>query len=374
MGTHTRRARKLAAANAAGLAAGALLDAAFGDPRRLHPVAGFGRAAAALERRMYAPTRGAGLRYAGLAAGVPVAVAAGVSLATRNHPLARAGLVAATTWAVLGGTSLRREARAMADELDAGDLDAARSRLPSLCGRDPSALDSGELARATVESVAENTSDAVVAPLAWGALAGLPGLAGYRVVNTLDAMVGHRSLRYRHFGTAAARLDDAANLAPSRLAAALTVVAAPGVGGSAWGALRVWLRDGRRHPSPNSGQCEAATAGALGLRLGGLNKYAGRSETRPFLGDGKPPACADIRSAARLSGAVGALAVALCAGHALAAPWRRARLSSAAERLGLAGRDRSSARLRLAGRERAAEQLAVAGRDRAACRVPRGHR
>ena len=125
MGTHSGRARRLAAANAAGLAAGALLDAAFGDPRRLHPVAGFGRAAAALERRMYAPTRNAGLRYAALAAGAPVAVAVGASLATRNRPLVRAGLVAATTWAVLGGTSLRREAHAMADELDAGDLDAA---------------------------------------------------------------------------------------------------------------------------------------------------------------------------------------------------------------------------------------------------------
>jgi adenosylcobinamide-phosphate synthase len=342
MGTYTRRAHRLAAANAAGLAAGVLLDAAFGDPRRLHPVAGFGRAAAVLERRMYAPTRGAGLRYAVLAAGAPVAVAVGASLATRNRPLARAGLVAAATWAVLGGTSLRREARAMADELDAGDLDAARCRLPNLCGRDPSTLDSADLARATVESVAENTSDAVVAPLAWGALAGLPGLVGYRAVNTLDAMVGHRSPRYRDFGTVAARLDDTANLAPSRLAAALTVLAAPAVGGSAWGALRVWLRDGRHHPSPNSGQCEAATAGALGLRLGGRNNYAGRSETRPFLGDGKPPASADIRNAARLSGAVGALAAALCAGHALAAPWR---LAKAAERLRLARRDRVAHRV-----------------------------
>jgi adenosylcobinamide-phosphate synthase len=330
MGTGNRQAL----ANAAGLAAGALLDAVLADPRRLHPVAGFGRAAGALERRLYAPSRRAGAGYATVAVGAPVAVAVAASLATRRRPWLRFGLVTATTWAVLGGASLRREAGAMADALDSGDLDAARERLPHLCGRDPSTLDTTELARATVESVAENTSDAVVAPLVWGALAGLPGLLGYRAANTLDAMVGHRSPRYRDFGTAAARLDDMANLAPSRLTAALTVAAAPRVGGSSWSALRTWLRDGHRHPSPNAGQCEAATAGALGVRLGGRNRYAGRVEVRPTLGDGKPAATVDIRRAAALSGAVGALAVALCAGHALAAPWRRGLTARVATRMG----------------------------------------
>ncbi|MEN3306059.1 MAG: adenosylcobinamide-phosphate synthase [Micromonosporaceae bacterium] len=325
MGTDTQRA--LAVANAAGLAVGALLDALAADPHRLHPVAGFGRAAEALERRLYAPSRQAGTGYAALAVGVPVAAATAASLATRQRPWVRFVLVTVATWAVLGGASLRREARAMAGELDSGDLDAARERLPNLCGRDPSTLDTTELARATVESVAENTSDAVVAPLVWGALAGLPGLVGYRAVNTLDAMVGHRSPRYRDFGTAAARLDDAANLVPSRLTAALTVIAAPRVGGSSRSALRTWLRDGHRHPSPNAGQCEAATAGALGLRLGGRNRYAGGVEVRPALGDGKPAATLDIRRAAVLSGAVGALAVGICAGHALAAPWRRSLLA-----------------------------------------------
>src|SRR2546428_11566738 len=119
----------------------------------------------------------------------------------------------------------------MAVSLEAGDLGAARRRLPNLCGRDPSTLDPSELARATVESVAENTSDAVVAPLLWGAVAGVPGLVAYRVVNTLDAMVGHRSERYLRFGWAAARLDDAANLAPARLSAGLAVLLAPVVGG-----------------------------------------------------------------------------------------------------------------------------------------------
>jgi adenosylcobinamide-phosphate synthase len=232
--------------------------------------------------------------------------------------------MAGATWAVLGGTTLRREARAMAGALDAGDLDAARDRLPHLCGRDPSTLDEGELARATVESVAENTSDAVVAPLAWGAIAGLPGLVGYRAVNTLDAMVGHRSARYRDFGRASARLDDLANLAPSRVTAALTALFAPTVGGVRMRAWRVWLRDGGKHPSPNAGQAEAAMAGALDVRLGGRNVYHGRSEERPLLGDGKPPAVADIGRSARLSAAVGAAALAVAVGHAAARPWRRA--------------------------------------------------
>ena len=262
------RALALAAADAGGLVGGVLLDAAFGDPRRLHPVAGFGRAAGALERRMYAPGRAAGARYVAVAVGVPVALALAATLATRRRPWLRAGLTAATTWAVLGGRTLRREAGLVADSLADGDLAAARQRLPHLCGRDPSTLDESELARATVESVAENSSDAEVAPLVWGALAGLPGLVGYRAVNTLDAMVGHRSARYRRFGTAAARLDDLANLAPARLTAALTVPAARTVGGSWRGALRTWLRDGSRHPSPNAGRCEAAMAGALGIRLG----------------------------------------------------------------------------------------------------------
>jgi adenosylcobinamide-phosphate synthase len=310
-------------ADAVGLVAGYALDAWLGDPRRFHPVAGFGRMAGALERRTYAPTVGAGARYAATAAGVPVLAAALASVLTRRRPVARAALTAAATWAVLGGTSLRREAAAMADSLESSDLDAARRRLPNLCGRDPSNLDTLGLARATVESVAENTSDAVVAPLVWGAMAGLPGLVGYRAVNTLDAMVGHRSPRYVRFGTAAARVDDLANLAPSRLTALLTAAAAPTVDGSVVRALWTWFRDGRRHPSPNAGQCEAAMAGALGVRLGGTNVYFGRSEDRPTLGTGQPPDPADIRRAARLSATVGAAALAICVGRILTRSRRR---------------------------------------------------
>jgi len=317
-----RRAR---VADAAGLALGYLLDAALGDPRRLHPVAGYGQLAAALERRTYAPTRKAGVRHVAVAVGVPVAGAAVLLGVTRRRPLTRIALMAAVTWTVLGGRSLRHEAEAMAGELQSGDLSAARRRLPNLCGRDPSTLDESEIARATVESVAENTSDAVVGPLVWGAVAGLPGLVGYRAVNTLDAMIGHRSSRYAAFGTAAARTDDVANVVPSRLTAALAVATAPLVSGSPARAAGVWFRDGNRHPSPNSGQAEASFAGALGVRLGGRNVYAGRVEDRPTLGDGPRPSTEDIARAAKLSAAVGLGALALCAGWTLASAVRSRR-------------------------------------------------
>jgi adenosylcobinamide-phosphate synthase len=305
-------------ADAVGLLAGFGLDAVFGDPRRWHPVAGFGSAAGALERRLYRPGRLAGAVFAAAAVGVPVLTGAVASALTRRHPVARAALVAAVTWTVLGGRTLRREAAVMGSHLERGDLRAARARLSHLCGRDPSALKAPELARATVESVAENTSDAVVAPLLWGGLAGLPGLLGYRAANTLDAMVGHRSARYARFGTPSARLDDILNLLPSRLTGLLTVAAAPIAGGDRHEALRVWRRDRNDHPSPNAGQCESAMAGALGVRLGGRNVYFGRTETRPLLGDGPRPSARHLRGAARISGAVGVAAAVLAAGVALA--------------------------------------------------------
>src|SRR5690348_1005627 len=293
---------------------GAALDALVGDPRRGHPVAGFGRFAGAVERRLYAPSRRSGVAFVAVTVGAPFLAAAAVARLTRDRPLARAAVTAAATWAVLGGTSLRREATALAGALERGDLEAARARLPNLCGRDPAHLDEKEIARACVESVAENTSDAVVGPLVWGALAGLPGLVGYRAVNTLDAMVGHRSPRYGRFGTVAARFDDAANLVPARLTAVLTVVAARVTGGNWRGALRTWLRDGGRHPSPNAGRCEAAMAGALDIRLGGRNVYGERVEIRPTLGDGRGAKPDDIQAAVRLSRAVGVAALAVTAG------------------------------------------------------------
>ncbi len=194
----------------------------------------------------------------------------------------------------------------------------ARELLPSLCGRDPTGLDATQITAAVIESVAENTSDAIVAPLVWGAIAGIPGLAGYRAVNTLDAMVGHRSPRYERFGWASARLDDVANAAPARLTALLTAACAPAVSGSPGEAWRAALRDGPLHPSPNAGWCEAAFAGTLGVRLGGPVSYCGRTENRPVLGTGRPPEPRDIGRAIRLSRAVTTAATGVAAALALA--------------------------------------------------------
>jgi adenosylcobinamide-phosphate synthase len=308
------------------LLAGVAADAALGDPARYHPVAGYGRAAGAWERRVYADSRAAGVLYTATALGAPVLVAVG--LERLLPPAARPVLLAATVWAALGETSLRAEARVLGGQLAAGDLDAARGRLSHLCGRDPSGLDTGELARAAIESVAENTADAAVAPLLWGALLGVPGVVGYRAINTLDAMVGHRTARHARFGWASARLDDAANLAPARLCAALTVLVAPVVGGSAADAWRVWRRDGAAHPSPNAGQCEAAFAGALGVTLGGTNVYEGETETRGRLGDGPAPGADDVLRSRRLSGAVVLAAAALAGAVAVAVQAAAARLAA----------------------------------------------
>ncbi len=226
------------------------------------------------------------------------------------------------TWAVLGGTSLVREGDALGRSLEAGDLDAARARIPHLCARDPALLDAAGMARAGVESLAENTSDAVVAPLLWGAVAGVPGLLGYRAVNTLDAMVGYRSARYARFGRAAARLDDVVNLVPARLTAVLTVLLAPAVGGRPADAVRAWRRDAAGHPSPNAGPVEATAAGALGLRLGGRTEYAYGAEDRPALGDGRTPRPSDLRRTARLSRLLGGAAAAVAVVVAARVPSR----------------------------------------------------
>ena len=310
------RARPTASAwsSAIGLAGGLGLDAVLADPRRGHPVAAFGAVAAAAERVAHRDSRLVGTAYAGALAGAVVLAGAGLSRSART-PGQRLLLTGVATWAAVGGTTLRREGRTMARLLDGDDLDGARARLSHLCGRDATVLDAAGLARATVESIAENTSDAIVGPLVWGVVAGVPGLLAYRAVNTLDAMVGHRSDRYARFGWAAARLDDVVNVVPARLTAALTVTLAPLVGGRPRQASRAWRRDGHKHPSPNAGPVEAAFAGALGRTLGGPVSYAGRREDRPLLGDGPAPDVADIARASRLSAAVGlvtgGLAVAL---------------------------------------------------------------
>ena len=289
---------------AAGIALGYALDLRFGDPRRFHPVAGFGQAAAALESYTYRDTKLAGAAHTtALLTAVTVAGWA-AERAARRSATATVVVTAVATWATLGGTSLVGVGARMSDHLYDNDIDDARALLPSLCGRDPSLLDVDGIARATVESLAENTSDAHTGPLVWAALAGVPGALAYRAANTLDAMIGHKSARYLRFGWAAARLDDVLNLLPARVTALATALAAPFLGGSAVASLRVCLRDGHRHPSPNAGVAEAAFAGALGVRLGGPVRYPYGEEVRPTLGRGGAPRVGDVYEAARLSRAV----------------------------------------------------------------------
>lgn len=305
-----------------GLLIGLAADRVFGDPLRCHPVAGFGRAAATLETCTYRDSRASGLLHVVILVGG--AAAAGIAIEAGAKRMGWGSHVAATalvTWCVLGGTSLARTGDAMAGLLESGDVAAARELLPSLCGRDPSRLDHDALARAALESVAENTSDATVGALFWGAIFGVPGLIGYRATNTLDAMVGYRSEKYRNFGWAAARWDDLVNLIPARETGALTIMGAPLVQGSPAGAYRAWRRDAAQHPSPNAGVVEATAAGALQVSLGGRTEYAHGIEHRPVLGRGGAPTAHDLRRAARLSkivqagGAIASAALAVTIGE-----------------------------------------------------------
>lgn len=294
--------------------AGYLADVALGDPARGHPVAAFGRAAAGLERVTYRDARVAGVVHAGVLVGTVSLLGAALQRAAdRGGPSWSIATVAAATWVSVGGTSLARTGLAMSELLERGDIEAARRLLPSLCGRDPAWLDGAGLTRASLESVAENTSDAQVAPLLCAAMGGVPAVLAYRAINTLDSMIGYRSDRYARFGWATARLDDAANYVGARVAAALVVMFAPFVSGSASGAVRAWRRDAARHPSPNAGVIEAAFAGALGVRLGGPTQYRHELQIRPTLGDGHEPTVADLRRAVALSRTVQAGAALLAA-------------------------------------------------------------
>lgn len=296
-----------------GIALGVMMDALVGDPRRHHPVAWFGSWASWVERRLHRDSRARGSVFTAVAVAPVLVLGVAPEHATRNQAVAHTAVTALATWACLGARSLAREGRVMADRLDADNLVAAREQLPNLCGRSPDGMDADGLARATVESLAENANDAVVSTLFWGALAGVPGMLVHRAVNTLDAMVGHRSDRYARFGTASARLDDVLGWVPARLTGALACLVAPAVGGSAGDARRVMLRDAHDHPSPNGGWCEAAWAGALGVRLGGANTYGDRVEVRGTLGDpdAPRPSASDVRRAATLVTWVTAAALAL---------------------------------------------------------------
>jgi adenosylcobinamide-phosphate synthase len=274
-----------------------LTDAAIGEPPvQPHPVAAFGALMTDVESRYYADRRVRGVLH-GLA-GAAIGLAAG----------AATGSTALATYLAVAGRALGDEAGAVRALVEAGDLDGARARLPALVGRDPARLDGGDIARAVVESVAENTVDAVVAPALWGFVAGAPGAFAYRAVNTLDAMVGHRNARYANYGWASARLDDAANWVPARITVALVAAVRPWRAASVWRAVR---GGAAAHPSPNAGFAEAAWAGALGVQLGGRNSYGGETDDRPLLGGGRPPHAADIGPAVALSRDVTAALAAL---------------------------------------------------------------
>ncbi|TDD21277.1 cobalamin biosynthesis protein [Kribbella turkmenica] len=294
---------------ALGLILGFAADRVLGDPRRYHPVAGFGRTAARLEDHWYADSRSAGTAYTSVLVGTASAAGVIVERLTRDRPFVHTLVTAAATWTVLGARSLDREAEHMAGLLEEKDIPAARDRLSHLCARDAADLAADDLARATVESLAENTSDACVAPLLWGGALGVPGLLGYRAANTLDAMVGYKSAKYLNFGWAAARLDDVLNLLPARACAVLTGLAA----GRPREAIAVWCRDAAKHPSPNAGPVEAAFAGALDLRLGGRNSYGDYQEDRGTLGAGPTPTVADVRRTAALARRVGVAAAGVAA-------------------------------------------------------------
>ncbi len=271
-----------------------LLDLALGDPRWLpHPVRAMGwliqRTEAALRHFTTSPRSE---KYAGALLVVLVVLPAyGLStlllfLASSCSPVLGviiAVLLASTT---LAAHDLARSARSVSVRLGKGDLAGARQALSMIVGRDTANLDEQAITRAAVETVAENASDGVIAPLFYLALGG-PALAmAYKAVNTLDSMVGYKNAAYKNFGWAAARLDDLANFVPARITAVLLSLAAwclSGASGSA--AVRVSLRDGRKHTSPNSGYPEAAVAGALGLRLGGPSAYGGQVLAKPVIGD-----------------------------------------------------------------------------------------
>lgn len=277
-----------------------LLDLVIGDPRWLpHPVRLMGRAIAWYEHMVRPVVRtAAGQRVAGLvlAIGLPLmAYMAGwvtVTLAGMVHGAVGNGMAVFLAVTTLAARDLADQALAVQRALEAGFLEQAREAVSRIVGRDTTRLAEPEVVRATVEAVAESASDGVIAPLFYLTLGGPPLALAYKAINTLDSVVGHREPKYRHLGWASARFDDGANWIPARVTALLLVLAAGAVCKSARIARHAWRilrRDGRKHPSPNSGQSEAAMAGALRVQLGGRNFYHGVPEDRPLLGDPQEP-------------------------------------------------------------------------------------
>ena len=296
------------------------MDALLGWPDRLfarirHPVVWLGRLVAALDAHVNRESDPlAARRVGGIAAAlIVILLAAGIGLAVRRlmpSGLTGAVLTGIVAWPFVAFRSLYDHVAAVRDPLRAGNVDAGRKAVSMIVGRDPDKLDEAGIARAAIESLAENASDGVVAPVFWGVLFGLPGIIGYKAVNTLDSMIGHRSPRHEAFGWAAARIDDVANFIPAKLTGLLFALLAGSKRSQAMACMR---KDARQHRSPNAGWPEAAMAGALAVRLCGPRTYEGELAEEPWLNGGaRDPAAADITRALELYvGAMFALAVVL---------------------------------------------------------------
>lgn len=298
---------------------GFALDLLLADPEGMpHPVVYMGRAITALEGvlrpRLPKTPRGELLGGAVLAAALPAgtfAAASGACRAARRfHPAAGFALETLWCWQALALKGLAAESGRVQAELERGDLPAARKAVARIVGRDTEALPAEGVAKAAVETVAENFSDGVAAPLFYLLIGGAPLALAYKAVNTMDSMVGYKNDRYLYFGRAAARLDDAANYLPSRLAALCWIGGAFLTGQDGRGAWRIWRRDRRNHASPNSAQTESACAGALGVQLAGPASYFGKRVDKPAIGDpGRPVEPEDIARANRTLYAAGGLAL-----------------------------------------------------------------
>ncbi|MGV7212354.1 adenosylcobinamide-phosphate synthase CbiB [Bradyrhizobium sp. UFLA05-112] len=291
---------------AGAMAVAMTVDAIWGWPAALfarigHPVTWIGRLIALLDRNWNrskdAPEA---RRMAGVAAALLViALCAGIGWIVQSWlvPGWSAVLLGVLAWPLVALRSLHDHVAAVAQRLQSGDIDAARLAVAEIVGRDPASLDEAGIARAALESLAENASDGIVAPVFWGALLGLPGILGYKAINTLDSMIGHRSERHLWFGWAAARIDDVANFIPARLTGLLFAL----VTAHPWAPLSCMSRDANRHRSPNAGWPEAAMAGALGVRLSGPRSYHGAVTEEPWLNAGaRDPLGADIRLGLKL--------------------------------------------------------------------------
>ncbi len=300
-----------------------LADIIFGDPEGLpHPVRWIGRAIAALEAvlRPLASTP-SGERLAGsvlvfLTAGGAWAVSAAALYfsALYSMPVFYA-ISAYIVWTSLCAGSLKKEALSVVRAFEADGLAAARTRLSRIVGRDTSDLTPDGVMRGAVETVAENSSDGIVAPLFYLAIGGPALMIAYKAVNTLDSMVGYRNERYLNFGWAGARLDDVANFIPSRISGLLIAVASLFLGYNSVMSLRVMARDGRNHPSPNSGVSEAAMAGSLGVRLGGPSYYGGKYCAKPYIGaEGAEADASSVRASIRVMSLTALLMVLLVFG------------------------------------------------------------